>query len=445
MIGPLAPADIDRWRAYRPLLGRDGYAYRVPSGTRRGVTYTVVYRGGRASCNCWGSNGLRRECYHEKEVIALTQAMVPAEATSLELAPVPVERPRSLWPSPDELNAMTIIARNVPAAAGHAVPKGITAGQAFAVMLAGHEIGVGPMTAMRHITAINGRTEPDAQLMMGICLANDRTVRFTWNVLSRELADLDLWRGGSKVMNARYTIDDANAAGQLVRPTRKLWGPERGGPPIGEEEFDGPWQTHTMLMLAYNAIKIACKLGAPDLINNVAGVMGQLVATEMVTEGETMPWEGVGDLSGGGDFDTPRAAAREAAQPRGSKPAAPARGQGGPKPRQLPPRPVLHKQVTDALAEKGVGGATLAKYLGGPGKIADVEQWLRENPAASVGDMIDRAKAAEGGGAYEMTPAEVAEAEAKAREMAAAEPSEPPAMPDDEPEADRGEDLSYGK
>ena len=48
----------------------------------------------------------------------------------------------------------------------------------LAVMLAGWEVGAKPMTALRHMFVVNGRTEPDAQLMMGIVKARDPSARF---------------------------------------------------------------------------------------------------------------------------------------------------------------------------------------------------------------------------------------------------------------------------
>lgn len=340
----------------------------------------------------------------------------------MELAPIPVERPRSLYPSPNDMQAMIAIARNVPAAAGHAVPKGISAGQAFAIMLAGHEIGIGPMTAMRHITAINGRTEPDAQLMMGICLANDPTIEFRWEELSRTRAALDLYRKGTKVMAVVYSLEDAEQAGQLKKPTRQLWGgPQGERRVVGEEEFDGPWQTHTILMLAYNAIKIACKLGAPDLINNVAGVMGQLVATEMVTEGEGMPWEGVGDLGGDPDF------AAEGKRPaKATTPQRPVNEKK--KPAQRPPRTVLMQQVKDAMAEQKVAGAKLSALVGGT-SISFVEAWLTANPEITVAQMIERA-----GALVDLSTGEVVLTDEE--RAAAAKTVEETAAPAAEPEAD---------
>lgn len=406
--GPPRPASRARWAAIRALEGYGGPAFRVPSRTIPGRAYLVRWHAGYAHCNCRGAASLYRQCFHEKEILELTTALELRPEDAEALAPVPYQPPaamRPLYPHPDELRAMTMIARNAPAAAGHAVPKGLTSGQAFAVMLAGWEIGIGPMTALRHITAINGRTEPDAQLMMGVCLANepvrrnaqgevvDPGIEFRWTELTDQAAALDLYRHGIKVLSVRYTSEDAQAAGQLVRPSRPTWArnSKPGSPPTGHEEFDGPWQTRKTLMLGYNAIKMACKLGAPDLVNRIVGALGAMneaVAAYQVTAPESA-WEGVGDLGGDPDFTAERRATprpRPAADEWPDTPTPP-----GPAAPTAASRAKLMAQVKTELAAQSATPAQLAALVGG-GNVSNIEAWLAEHPGFTVESMVRGAR-----------------------------------------------------
>jgi hypothetical protein len=145
------------------------------------------------------------------------------------------------------------LARSVVNARGHAVPAAVdTPAKAFAIMLAGWEVGAKPMTALRHMFVINGRTEPDAQLMMGIVKARDPSARFVFHSRADDLCDVELFRGGRPVVRLAYTAADAERAGLLKK--------------------GGPWTQYRKDMMAWAAVKRVCRLGAPDLINAISGV-----------------------------------------------------------------------------------------------------------------------------------------------------------------------------
>lgn len=165
-----------------------------------------------------------------------------------ELIAIP---PDSLLITHAELRLMWTIASTVQGAAGEAVPKGLTTASAMAIMLAGWEMGFRPMTSLRHIHTINGRTEPDAQAMAALVMSRDPSARFVWHEYTQEAADVELFRAGREPVRCRYTLEDAKRSGQAAK--------------------SGPWQAFTRDMLAWSAMKRCCRLGAADLVN-LAGV-----------------------------------------------------------------------------------------------------------------------------------------------------------------------------
>ena len=149
--------------------------YFVWSTTILGKGYVVYVYRGRAVCDCLGYQTHGTDCRHIKEVL-MSQAeseILTREEMTTALAPVlPEMRVVSPLPSPNEMQAIFLIIQNIGGAAGLTIPKAITSpAVALTVILRGHELGVGPMTAMRHIVPINGIMEPDAQLMQGIAIA----------------------------------------------------------------------------------------------------------------------------------------------------------------------------------------------------------------------------------------------------------------------------------
>src|SRR5207244_565354 len=137
-----------------------------------------------------------------------------------------------------------------------------------AVLLAGWELGVKPMTAFRHIFVVNGRTEPDAQVMMGLVRAKDPSAQFIFHQYTAEYCDVELRRGGESVIRVMYTIDDAIRSGQTAK--------------------GGPWKQYPRDMCAWAAVKRACRLGAPDLVNAIPSVM-EGDAADLLEENDDLP------------------------------------------------------------------------------------------------------------------------------------------------------------
>lgn len=205
---------------------------------------------GEAQCICPGFENVGH-CWAATRV--KEYVMVTEESTAL--VPIKVEPPRSILPSKQELNIIGTIARTVVGARGHAVPASIDSpAKAAAVMLAGHELGVKPMTALRHIFVVNGRTEPDAQIMAGIVTAHEPDAHFEIVHLTASECTMRLSRpskGPNAVWEYTYTIEDAEKA-KLLR--------------------NDNWDKYPKDMLRYAATKRLCRAYAPDLINSVGTV-----------------------------------------------------------------------------------------------------------------------------------------------------------------------------
>lgn len=225
--------------------------YLVPSRSQPGVRYRVVVGiDGEPVCHCAGYE-FRASCWHIEYV---KEHLLSDENTAL--VPIKVEPPKAVLPTKDELGVIGLIARSVVSAKGHAVPSHIdSSAKAAAVMLAGFELGVKPMTALRHVLVVNGRTEPDAQLMAGIVQAHEPDARIEVVELTDESCTMRLVRP-SRGINAEYTytLDDAKKAG-LVKG-------------------NNPWSLYPKDMMRWAAVKRLCRAYAPDLINAVGASIG---------------------------------------------------------------------------------------------------------------------------------------------------------------------------
>ena len=222
--------------------------YRVHSRDPFGPVYHVQVFEGIAACNCQGYE-TAGHCWHQGRALEMQEQEEGTESRAL--VPITVMPPATMLPTLSDIQIIGTLARSVIGAKGHAVPEAIDSpAKAFAVMLAGWEMGARPMTALRHVFVVNGRTEPDAQLMMGIVRARDASAHFVFHERTALACDVELWRNGAKVIRIRYSIEDAKTSGQLAR--------ERS-----------PWRSYPADMCAWAAVKRCCRFGAPDLINAI--------------------------------------------------------------------------------------------------------------------------------------------------------------------------------
>lgn len=216
-------------------------------------------------------------------------AQVPAE-----MQPLVLQRPQTRMPSGDEFDMMMKIAGSVVGAANQPnaermVPANIkTPEQALAIMIAGYERGLPPTVSLARVFIVNGRCEFDAQALMGIVRDWDETAYFEWHEYTSERVAVTLWRNGRPASPpCDYDVQTAKDSGQWWKGARlkvKTWkkvrnreGQERSvpesyetdsnGEPIIEEP--GVWQNYTRDMLAWKAVTRACRLGAPDALNQI--------------------------------------------------------------------------------------------------------------------------------------------------------------------------------
>lgn len=216
--------------------------------------------------------------------------------------PIVLKPPAERLPSPSQFSMMMQIAQMAVTGANNAVqaeralPVAIkTPEQAMTIMLAGYELGLPPFSALRRLYIVNGRVELETQALMGLVKAGDPTAHFRFTDYTRDRVEVELYRQGELMIRVDYTREDAIAAGQL----KDVWyrkntndggnrvamtvdssyvfkaGEKRGGK-VGNtdkyyvlEQGKSVWTQFTRDMLAYSAVKRACRLGAPELTNQI--------------------------------------------------------------------------------------------------------------------------------------------------------------------------------
>lgn len=222
------------------------------------------------------------------------------EQIPAEYAPLRPGRAGQL-PTVPEMDMMRAIASNAIAAVanqdrtGRMLPLGIkTVEQAMMVMLKGHEYGLQPLTALSRLFIVNGRIEPDTQTLMGLVRKLDPTARFVFTKYERSHVEVELYRGGDLTIRVLYDREDAKLSGQSKVKRRRKW---VGGRQTNDfEDVLGPWQLFERDMLAYNAVKRCCRLGAPDLINMImpdVPFISDLEPAYRIEEGERTPGDDV--------------------------------------------------------------------------------------------------------------------------------------------------------
>ncbi|MGD9885327.1 MAG: hypothetical protein AB7U95_35030 [Reyranella sp.] len=150
------------------------------------------------------------------------------------------------------------------------------AGVRRAVILAGWELGVKPMTAMRHMVPVEGKVEPDGQLMAAICQSRETDISFEITEDTDTAATVRLKRP-SKRLNVSYrlTQQDIERAGLANKDNHRKY-PRN--------------------MRRWSCIKNLCRTYCGDLINGIelsGGYMPAAVVEEPedsadVVEGEVI-------------------------------------------------------------------------------------------------------------------------------------------------------------
>lgn len=231
---------------------RNGDIVSVPSYSHLGVAYDVLVGiDGECQCSCADYERRHHDCKHiryVKENLLTTTAI-----TTIKVQP-----PATVLPTPEEWQSMDMAVARLAETQSIALPSNLKNKQDIrAVILAGWEIGVKPMTALRHISVINGKTEPDGQLMAGILLAKEPDASFEIMVDDAETTTVRL-RRPTKNLDKEYTYTNQDAR------TAGLWG-------------KGAWANYPRDMRRWAAVKRLCRAYCPDVINGIASVtMGDL-------------------------------------------------------------------------------------------------------------------------------------------------------------------------
>jgi len=241
----------------------------VPSESDPTLSYVLHARGEDITCSCRGFNS-HRHCKHQDALRRViredqmpedtdTAATTAVAKRDLPPAEIVVGTPgTALLPSRAEMTLMTDIAKTVFAAGGGMLPAHIKSPyQALAIMIAGHELGLRPMTSLRHIYIVNGKTELETRAMVGIVKARDERIKFSWPEYTQEAVTCIVERPGQDPVKVRYTVEDATKSGQMKK--------------------GGPWQSYTRDMLYAAATKRAVRLAAPDIINAIDSGMTHAV------------------------------------------------------------------------------------------------------------------------------------------------------------------------
>lgn len=163
------------------------------------------------------------------------------------------------------------------------LPKGIkTVEQAMMVMLAGHEVGMPPQTSLRRLFIVNGKIELETQALMGLVRAYDPAYDFHFRRYDHGGCIVDLYHGERLIFTGTYDDADVERSRQGMRLQRDFsHGKTRGangeywpvlkinGVEQWESDPDSPWQRYRRDMMAYSAVKRACRLGAPQATNQI--------------------------------------------------------------------------------------------------------------------------------------------------------------------------------
>lgn len=151
-------------------------------------------------------------------------------------------------------------------------------GDIFCLVLAGVELGLPPMAALRGLYIVNGKTAMESKTKAAVCIQRGAALYFrrteytplatTWETQRRGEAEARL---------SRYTRKEADEAGLLRK--------------------QGPWQQYTQRMISHRALGWLCDDTYPDVVLGVA-------TAEDFDDPETIAFQPVAAVSPGVDLGT---------------------------------------------------------------------------------------------------------------------------------------------
>lgn len=177
----------------------------------------------------------------------MSQDKPNTESTALE-TPNPLAVARRMMPT--SLEATHRLAATF--ASSSLVPDELreNAANVFVVLLAGVELGMTPMSALRNIHVIKGRTVLSADLMVGLCESHPACVYFKCVHTDDTYAEYETKRRGRDAQRMRFTIEQARTAKLL-------------------EKKNSNWQTYPAAMLRARAKSALARDVYPDVLAGV--------------------------------------------------------------------------------------------------------------------------------------------------------------------------------
>lgn len=139
-----------------------------------------------------------------------------------------------------------------------------TPDQLFMILMTGKEMQLTPTVALRNIGVFKNKTVISSQLQMAKVKEAGYLVEITENTAER--ATVSVQRKGEKAYVKTFTITDATLAGLLAR--------------------NELYRTNPATMLLNRAIGLACRYGAPEVLNGLHNA-DELIEVDAVTLPET--------------------------------------------------------------------------------------------------------------------------------------------------------------
>lgn len=161
-----------------------------------------------------------------------------------------------------DLNTLTEVAR-VLGDAGPMLPAHITSrGEALAIIMAGDELGIPPMAALRGLHLVKGKVGMDYSLMVG--LLRRAGYKVEWPAKGDTRCELRLTHPDGSTHTEVWDVERAKKA--------KLWGGA------------GPWSTYPEAMLSARCVSSAARAFAGDVL---AGCYSMEEVREIARDGGT--------------------------------------------------------------------------------------------------------------------------------------------------------------
>lgn len=253
----------------------DGRSVYVPSRTKAGDFYRVdLAVDGTPICTCPAALN-SRDCWHAR--------YVKEELMTQELVPIKLAPTVSLLPTEHEMS-MVNKAAALAFSGAVALPRELNTPQKVAaVMLYGLELGLRPMSALRHLYIVNGRVQPSAEVMAGLLMSAEPAARLIVESLDEQQCTMRIIRP-SRAINQTYKVTwaEIEKAGLATTDANRKYPLDR---------------------LRNHCTKRILRIYAPDVINVLDGPAlepaglrlveePQDDTSELYNEGDAQPTEG---------------------------------------------------------------------------------------------------------------------------------------------------------